>query len=1079
MNFYNLKEIAKQQQQHIETQQRLIMAKEQRLKYLKQQSSTHQLHEQEKKRQRIKESLSLQEMKLRRMKALRGQFQQLQQANTVSSAELESIRALFSEKEKELSVALAKVDALTRQLEELKNGNTANSYHINGINGNGAKHNLELEKLRQELLYRTKLTEQQNAEISHEKSLIKQKQSELCSIDERINELQQRLAKKRLLNQQLSSQMQTHLTRSEAAFGLNGSVLHSGNQILRSSVSAGHCHKLANHIRPLSANIAAVEPLQRHLNNSNDSQEPCCSFSSERKGLQRNLEKEIVFSRDIRLESVVCEFTFIAINLFLCVNKQSEKHVYKDFAGSKQDPKYQTLPHNTKFGAKPSSQQKCRDGTVRVASSNNETNDTHKTNDCELSANVINNANRVQNANVSRETNCGKQNVIGALGADERPSPSGSSNSSDSLNSYPTKKITAQNLGYQVANCQYPATQLTAKVNTNGSNLAKSKLISSQHHDVSESKVPNTASYSQHHSLATGSSINKSIPVIAPPNANISKPILPPKPSLPVKPVPPPRQTPNNVTPIHSASGAESYKSTNDLVDNAISVLKSDVSSGSSSRFPPVSSFQEQYGVKRGFVSKSVQQLQQQYQQACAHQYSHETKETKANVSEIANETRESTNDSSEANTTQTERDESSSELSNNLSVNCTKQKSVSNSFTAYHILKSIDAKTPESNVRNQSSSMDWHKSKRRPVVADNEFELELEAQITQTIDKSGEVPTIKHELDQNECLQAYQATKNDESTCERKSERSPSPLQNSECETNNVSKSHDTESESETSNEDKKPTIENDSRSKSEIPKDTASEEPEAKVVDTVPASVGGVRRTKSNLKNQQTKAGERITRRVSFDPLALLLDAALEGELELVKKTAPEVPNPSSANDEGITALHNAICARHFDVVKYLIEIGCDVNLPDSDGWTPLHCAASCNSLPMVKFLVEHGACIFATTISDHETAAEKCEEDDEGFADCSQYLKNVQEKLGVLNGGAVYAVYDYDAQNADELSFKDGDRLTVLRKGDEQEKEWWWCKLRDKEGYVPRNLLGLYPRIRISKEQINSQQNANESN
>lgn len=41
------------------------------------------------------------------------------------------------------------------------------------------------------------------------------------------------------------------------------------------------------------------------------------------------------------------------------------------------------------------------------------------------------------------------------------------------------------------------------------------------------------------------------------------------------------------------------------------------------------------------------------------------------------------------------------------------------------------------------------------------------------------------------------------------------------------------------------------------------------------------------------------------------------------------------------------------------------------------------------MVKFLVEHGACIFATTLSDHETAAEKCEEDEEGFDGCSEYL------------------------------------------------------------------------------------------
>ena len=34
-----------------------------------------------------------------------------------------------------------------------------------------------------------------------------------------------------------------------------------------------------------------------------------------------------------------------------------------------------------------------------------------------------------------------------------------------------------------------------------------------------------------------------------------------------------------------------------------------------------------------------------------------------------------------------------------------------------------------------------------------------------------------------------------------------------------------------------------------------------------------------------------QRKSRRVSFDPLALLLDASLEGELELVKKTALEV--------------------------------------------------------------------------------------------------------------------------------------------------------------------------------------------
>ena len=204
------------------------------------------------------------------------------------------------------------------------------------------------------------------------------------------------------------------------------------------------------------------------------------------------------------------------------------------------------------------------------------------------------------------------------------------------------------------------------------------------------------------------------------------------------------------------------------------------------------------------------------------------------------------------------------------------------------------------------------------------------------------------------------------------------------------------------------------------------------------------------------------RHNRKVSFDPLALLLDASLEGELDLVRQTAAAVADPSAANDEGITALHNAICAGHLDIVKFLVRFGCDVNAQDSDGWTPLHCAASCNNLAMVRFLVEHGACIFATTLSDHETAAEKCEEDEEGFDGCSEYLYHIQEKLGIINEGVVYSVYAYDAVNADELTFAEATRLVVLRKGDEVEKEWWWSVDGEREGYVPRNLLGLYPRV-----------------
>ena len=69
-----------------------------------------------------------------------------------------------------------------------------------------------------------------------------------------------------------------------------------------------------------------------------------------------------------------------------------------------------------------------------------------------------------------------------------------------------------------------------------------------------------------------------------------------------------------------------------------------------------------------------------------------------------------------------------------------------------------------------------------------------------------------------------------------------------------------------------------------------------------------------------------------------------------------------------------------------------------------TPLHCAASCNSVHLCKQLVESGAAIFASTISDVETAADKCEEAEEGYSQCSQFLRGVGRAAGVPQGGGL---------------------------------------------------------------------------
>ena len=50
-------------------------------------------------------------------------------------------------------------------------------------------------------------------------------------------------------------------------------------------------------------------------------------------------------------------------------------------------------------------------------------------------------------------------------------------------------------------------------------------------------------------------------------------------------------------------------------------------------------------------------------------------------------------------------------------------------------------------------------------------------------------------------------------------------------------------------------------------------------------------------------------------------------------------------------------------------------------------------------------------------------------------------MKEKLGIVNKASVYALFDYDAENSDELSFKEGDLLYVKRRGDNDEDKWWW--------------------------------------
>ncbi|KAL1256661.1 hypothetical protein QQF64_012206 [Cirrhinus molitorella] len=205
--------------------------------------------------------------------------------------------------------------------------------------------------------------------------------------------------------------------------------------------------------------------------------------------------------------------------------------------------------------------------------------------------------------------------------------------------------------------------------------------------------------------------------------------------------------------------------------------------------------------------------------------------------------------------------------------------------------------------------------------------------------------------------------------------------------------------------------------------------------------------------------KANKSSSRRAHLSPLVLMLDGSLVGELETVQRAAQEVSDPSQSNDEGITALHNAICGGHFPVVEFLVRIGANVSAPDSHGWTPLHCAASCNDRQMCEFLVRNGAAVMAVTDSDGATAAQKCDPYAPGFEECESFLRGVEEAMGVENSGVVYALWGYPAQAPDELSFKEGDMVTILQKP--EGVDWWWASLCGREGFVPSNYFGLFPK------------------
>lgn len=196
MRSSELRTMALRQKHQIDKQQQLLAAREQRLRFLKTQEANETAVAAEGERlRRLRERVEAQESKLRRLRALRGQVDLQKTYNVSLGNDLDSIRALFSEKEKELTLAVAKVEALTRQLEELRRDRRGNINYFSSFPNHSAA--IELENLRSELMYRNQLSLQQDARLHLQRDALQKRQAELQSVDQRILELQGRLNKKR------------------------------------------------------------------------------------------------------------------------------------------------------------------------------------------------------------------------------------------------------------------------------------------------------------------------------------------------------------------------------------------------------------------------------------------------------------------------------------------------------------------------------------------------------------------------------------------------------------------------------------------------------------------------------------------------------------------------------------------------------------------------------------------------------------------------------------------------------------------------------------------------------------------
>ena len=88
-------------------------------------------------------------------------------------------------------------------------------------------------------------------------------------------------------------------------------------------------------------------------------------------------------------------------------------------------------------------------------------------------------------------------------------------------------------------------------------------------------------------------------------------------------------------------------------------------------------------------------------------------------------------------------------------------------------------------------------------------------------------------------------------------------------------------------------------------------------------------------------------------------IVESAKNGDFQSVKNILENDPSKLDIKDEdGYTALHWACMRAHWDITKYLIEKGADLNVVGGDGGTQINWAVHHDNVGIIKLFIDKGA-------------------------------------------------------------------------------------------------------------------------